>query len=157
MSTGAQGPPTGPAGYALRGTYRLDAPVARVAAVLVDLERYPEWWPQVLAVGKLGPDDGLVLCRSTLPYTLALRLHARHREPPVLAVDVEGDLSGTVRWHLTAEAGGVTRLEVEQDVRVRGALALASLVARPLLRWNHERMMAAGIHRLQIRLRAAGG
>lgn len=144
--------PTGPAAWSLRGTWRLDAPAERVAAVLVDLERYPEWWPQVLAVGSLGPDTALVLCRSTLPYTLTLRLDARRREPPALEVGIEGDLTGTVRWHLTPERDHGTRLDIEQDVRARGALALASVLARPLLRWNHDRMMRDGIRGLRERL-----
>ncbi len=160
---GAQPPADGPrsrarallaarASYALRGTWRVGAPVAQVAEVLVDLERYPEWWPQVRAVGWLGPDDGLVLCRSALPYTLALRLRARRREPPALEVALEGDLTGTVRWHLTEEPGGGTRVDVEQDVVAGGGLALLSAVARPLLRWNHDRMMADGMRGLRARL-----
>ena len=55
-----------------------------------------------------GPDDARVLCRSALPYTLDLVLHAVTRELPVLEVEVSGDLAGSVRFTVTEEAGGPT-------------------------------------------------
>jgi uncharacterized protein YndB with AHSA1/START domain len=126
--------------YSFRGSWTVPFPLQRVHAVLVDLERYPEWWPQVRAVVKLGPDTARVLCRSALPYTLDLVLDAVSREAPVLEVAVSGDLDGWVRWTLAPVHGG-TRTEFVQEVAVSGALALASYVGRPLLRWNHHRMM----------------
>jgi len=132
--------------YVFTTDWAVPAPVAEVAAVLDDLERYPEWWPQVRAVASLGPTTARVLCRSTLPYTLDLVLEAVRRPGPVvepvetLEVDVGGDLEGRVRWHLAPAAGG-TAMHFEQEVEIGGALALASYVARPLLAWNHHRMM----------------
>ena len=58
-----------------------------------------------------------------------------------------GDLHGVVRWRLSPEAGG-TRMDFEQDVHVTGRLLrAASYAARPLLHWNHDRMMAGCIAR----------
>ncbi len=143
--------------YEFRGTWSVAAPLEAVREAVVDLERYPEWWPQIRAVAKLGPDDARVLCRSTLPYTLDLMLHAVSREGTVLEVEVSGDLDGSVRWQLSPEADG-TRMEFEQRVRVTGLLALGSYVARPLLRWNHHRMMLGCIAGLTDRLdRELGG
>ena len=116
--------------FTFSGSWHVDAPPPRVQEVLLDLEHYPAWWPQVRAVAKLGADDARVLCRSTLPYTLDLVLHAVHREPHLLETTISGDLLGVVRWRLAADAGG-TRLDFEQAVRVRSrVLALASYVAR---------------------------
>ena len=138
--------------FSFRGTWTVPAELARVQPVLLDLERYPQWWPQVLAVAKVTDDDARVLCRSTLPYTLDLYLHAERREPTVLETRLSGDLDGTVRWRLAPVAGG-TRLGLEQDVRVTGRLlGLASYAARPLLRWNHDRMMAGCLAGLRARL-----
>ncbi|HEU4811995.1 MAG TPA: SRPBCC family protein [Nocardioides sp.] len=139
--------------YSFRGTWTVAAAPEAVHDVLVDLERYPDWWPQVRAVAKLGPDDARVLCRSALPYTLDLVLHAEHREPPLLETTISGDLDGVVRWRLVPAAGG-TRMEFEQDVRVGRLLGLASYVARPLLTWNHHRMMDGCIAGLRTRLGA---
>jgi carbon monoxide dehydrogenase subunit G len=127
--------------YTFSGTWDVPAPPAAVHAVLVDLEHYPDWWPQVVAVASLGPDDARVLCRSTLPYTLDLVLHAVSRSISRLEVAVSGDLSGSVGFSLTP-AGGGTRLDLDQEVRVDGLLAVASSVLGPVLRWNHHRMMA---------------
>ena len=144
-----------PVRFTFDETWWLPARPDAVAEVLADLERYPEWWPQVVAVASLGDDDARVLCRSTLPYTLDLVLHAVSRQPPVLEVALAGDLTGRARWTLRAEGGG-TRMEFEQQVVARGALALASYVAAPLLRWNHARMMAGCRSGLAARVRAGG-
>lgn len=127
--------------YRFEGSLCVPAPPTRVRDVLVDLEHYPEWWPQFLAVARVGPDEARVLCRSALPHTLDLRLHAVSRALPVLEVAVAGDLEGSVRWTLHPTADG-TRVETDQDVDVVGPLAWVSPFARPLLRWNHARMMA---------------
>ena len=143
------------AAYEFRGTWTVPAPLEAVREAVVDLEHYPEWWPQVRAVVKLGPDDARVLCRSTLPYTIDLVLHAVSREGSVLEVEVSGDLDGSVLWRLTPVTGG-TWMEFEQSVRVSGPLALASYVARPVLRWNHHRMMLGCIAGLRDHLVGQG-
>lgn len=122
--------------------WQVAAPATVVHAALADVEHYPEWWPQVVACLKTGEDEGVVLCRSSLPYTLELRISLLRRTPEVLESRVTGDLDGWVRWRLTPEGTG-TAIAFEQEVEVRGAvLGLASYVARPVLRWNHARMMA---------------
>lgn len=121
--------------------WELPATPAAVRDVLVDLEHFPEWWPQVRAVAKVGEDDAWVRCRSTLPYTLDLRLHAVSRDLPTLEVALSGDLDGWVRWTLLPGGAG-TRMEFDQRVTLTGALRLLPAAARPLLRWNHHRMMA---------------
>jgi len=128
--------------WSFRSSFVVPAPRDRVQALLVDLEGYPSWWPQVRAVARLGDDDALVVCRSALPYSLHLHLHAVHRLPDLLETTIDGDLVGVVRWRLADHPSG-TKLDFEQDVRVAGRfLTIGSYAVRPLLRWNHERMMA---------------
>jgi hypothetical protein len=129
--------------YRFCETWSVPAPPEAIRDVLLDLERYPQWWPQVVAVASLGPDDARVLCRSTLPYTLDLVLHAVSRELPAVEVAVDGHLRGWVRWTLTSAPEGTTML-LEQEVTLQGPLAPLAVLARPLLRWNHARMMAGG-------------
>jgi len=143
--------------YSFRRSWTVPFPVARVHALLVDLERYPEWWPQVRAVAKLGEDDALVVCRSVLPYSLDLLLHAEVREPTHLETTLSGDLEGVVRWYLTdlgpSDSGPQTRMDFEQDVRVTGRLLrIASGAARPVMVWNHDRMMRGCLDGLHARL-----
>lgn len=111
-----------------------------VAAALTDLEHYPQWWRQVRAVAKLGPDTAWVRCRSALPYTLDLVLDAESRTPPVVEVRISGDLEGYARFTLSSTGPG-TLLDFEQEVVVSGVLGALSGVARPVMTWNHERMM----------------
>jgi hypothetical protein len=139
------------ASYSFSGAWTVPAAPERVHEVLVDLERYPEWWPQVLAVASLGPDDARVLCRSALPYTLDLLLHARSRETTTLEVDIDGDLVGWARWELAGIAGG-TRLRFSQKVGVTGWLARLSPLLGPVLRWNHDRMVDGCLEGLRERV-----
>jgi Polyketide cyclase / dehydrase and lipid transport len=145
--------------YSFRVSWTVPFPRERVHAVLVDLERYPEWWPQVRAVVSLGEDDALVVARSVLPYSLELVLHAERRDPTHLETTLRGDLEGVVRWYLTdldpPGIGPRTRMDFEQDVQVTGRLLrLASRAGRPLLTWNHERMMRGCFAGLNDRLDA---
>ena len=129
------------ASFAFSDFWEIAAPVDQVAATLTDLEHYPDWWPQVRAVASLGPDTAWVRCRSSLPYTLDLILDAVSRTAPVVEVAISGDLEGFARFTLSPTASG-SRLDFAQEVIVNGALALASYVGGPVLRWNHHRMMA---------------
>lgn len=132
---------TGPVtSYSFAASWVVPATMGEVARLAVDLEHYPEWWPQVRAVARLGPNTARVLLRSTLPFTLDVVLEAVTREPPVLEVAIAGTVRGRAWWHLAAVAGG-TRCDYRQEVSVTGALAGASRVARPLLEWNHGRAM----------------
>lgn len=132
-----------PPAFAFHDSWTVAAPPDRVHDVLADLEHYPDWWPQVVAVAKIDDDTARVLCRSSLPFTLDLVLGVAHREPFLLETTIRGDLDGEVRWRLQPEAGG-TRVTLDQQVVVaRRLLVLASYAGRPALRWNHARMVAA--------------
>jgi carbon monoxide dehydrogenase subunit G len=133
--------PTGE--FEFRREWSTPAPLSRVHDALADVQSYPVWWPQVRAVARIDDDTARVLCRSDLPYTLDLVLHAVRREPALLEVSISGDLEGWSRAELAPEGARSTRVTYTQRVVVghRG-LALASTLMRPVLRWNHERMMA---------------
>lgn len=118
----------------------LAAPLARVYDLIVDIEHYPRWWPQVRAVAKVDDDHAIVVCRSALPYDLELHLAAVDREPPRAEVSIAGPIEGSASWTLTEVAGGAA-LHFEQEVRALGALRFASYLLRPLLVWNHAVMM----------------
>lgn len=137
--------------FVFRESWRVEASPERVRDVLVDLEHYPRWWPEVVAVAKLGPDDARVLCRSVLPYTLDLVLHAVSRELPTVEVEIGGSLAGFARWTLTPYGDG-TAMEFEQRVEVTGPLAWVARLAGPVGRWNHRRMMQGGLAGLRTRL-----
>jgi carbon monoxide dehydrogenase subunit G len=128
--------------YTFRHEWTVAAPADRVHQVLGDLERYPEWWPQIRAVAKIDDDNARVVCRSVLPYDIDLLLTLVRREPLLLETELAGDLDGRARWRLFPE-DGATRLEYEQDVQVTSRLlGVLSVALRRPLAWNHDRMMA---------------
>lgn len=140
--------------FAFAEDWRLPHAPATVLATLADVEHYPAWWPQVVGCLKLGDGDGIVLCRSTLPYTLELHTTESLRTDQLLEARLEGDLDGWVRWEVTPEGTGC-RVHFAQEVTVTGRqLRLAAYVGRPVLRWNHARMMAGARRGLAAHLRA---
>lgn len=138
--------------YSFRHVTTVRADPAAVHEVLLDLEHYVDWWPQVRAVASLGPDDALVVCRSLLPYDLELALHAESRDPDALRVGIDGPIRGFARWGLTRVDGG-TRLDFEQQVHaVARAFRWGSYVAKPVLSVNHAWMMRGAERGLAARL-----
>jgi carbon monoxide dehydrogenase subunit G len=128
-------------GFRFERAWEVAAAPAVVREILLDLERYPEWWPQVRAVAKIDDDTARVLCRSTMPYVLDLVLHAEQRGSEVLRTSITGDLTGWSEFRVRPGGAG-TRVAYEQEVVVaHRTLSLASGLLRPLLRWNHDRMM----------------
>jgi hypothetical protein len=139
--------------YVFTDSWSVPAPADMVREVLLDLEHYVDWWPQVRAVASAGPDDALVVCRSRLPYDLELHLHAESRRPELLRVGIDGPIRGFAQWRLTP-AGSGTRLDFEQRVRaVARTFRWASYVAKPLLAANHAWMMRGAEQGLDDRLR----
>ncbi|BBH16613.1 hypothetical protein Back2_09000 [Nocardioides baekrokdamisoli] len=126
-------------------SWEVDGSPELVRDVLVDLERYPEWWSEVRAVAKVSDDDAIVLCRARLPYTLEMHLHAVCRELPTVKVDIAGDLEGWAQWTLVSTGSADeprTRLDFAQEVDLMTVPNWIVSAGRPMLTWNHRRMMA---------------
>jgi hypothetical protein len=129
------------------------ATAARVFDALVDLARYPDWWPDIRAVEQLDDDTAEVICRSTLPYGLTFRLHRAVEDPDtgLMRVDMTGDLEGYVQGVVAEHRSAGALLAISQRVVVTKPLLRAlAPVARPLFRANHALMMRRG----QLGLRA---
>lgn len=134
-------------------SFTLEASRTRVHDVLLDLEHYSEWWPQVRAVGKLDDDHALVVCRSRLPYDLDLALTAVSREARELEVGIDGPITGWARFRLDEASPGVTGVRFEQQVSaVAPSFVAASYVVKPFLRWNHDQMMRGLVAGLRERV-----
>lgn len=127
--------------YRFEHTAYVEARPDEVAGILLDLEHYPRWWPQIRAVASLGPDDALVVCRATLPYDLELKVHAVSRTTTRPEVEIDGPFRGFARWELTPTGAGTAMAFTQQVEVVSIPLVVASHLARRLLVWNHEAMM----------------
>ncbi|MFI1456482.1 SRPBCC family protein [Streptomyces roseus] len=147
--------------YRFRSVWDLDAPPARVYAVLERTGDYPRWWPQVREAERTGERSGDLLIRSLLPYKIRMTATELLRDPGrgLLEAALHGDVEGWARWTVRARrgAGGRgTRALYEQEVEVRSPLLRRLAVpARPAFRLNHALMMRAGRHALAARLAAS--
>lgn len=132
--------------YSFRVTWHLQAAVQDVYDAVVDVERYPSWWPDVRSVSKVDDETAELVCRSTLPFALVVRMRRVLDDPASgrMRVGLSGDLNGSLRATAT-RSGGVTRLDIAQDVVARKPLLRRfALVGRPVFRLNHAAMMRRG-------------
>jgi hypothetical protein len=132
--------------YVFRTEWRIDAAPDAVYAALADVAGYPAWWHEVRETVELGPESGRIRCRSLLPYdlTMVLTRELVDADARVLRARLEGDLNGTSQWHVTPNGHGSVAV-FDEDVRVGKAMVRAAgRLARPVLTFNHDRMMRSG-------------
>jgi hypothetical protein len=132
--------------YRFRTEWHIAADADRVYAALADVPRYPSWWPEVRATRELADGAGEIRCRSMLPYDLVFTASREIEDPVtrVLRAHIVGDLIGTSEWTIAANGAG-TLAVFDEDVRVgKTAVRAAGRLARPVLRFNHDRMMRSG-------------
>jgi Polyketide cyclase / dehydrase and lipid transport len=152
-----------PAVYHFRTEWPFKAPLASVWSVVLDIERYPSWWPNFRRV-KLVRGDGksagsVIECevRGSLPYSLNYALEVMKSEP-MRSIDLRssGDLVGTGRWEFTDRGPKDTLATYFWDVGTTNPiLNLVAPLARGLLARNHEQVMANGYAALRPHAEAA--
>lgn len=146
-------------GFVFAHRWRVPAARDRVFAALAEVERYPQWWPQVLEVQRLSDERGRARIRSALPYSLDLVMTrtVQDLDTGTLRVDIEGDLIGFSQFLLSDGPEGTTVADYSQEVTLGppGLRRIAPL-AGPVLRWNHTVMMRAGERGLAAYLTDSG-
>ncbi|EWT02464.1 polyketide cyclase [Intrasporangium oryzae NRRL B-24470] len=158
--------------FQFRDRWRLPIDVTTAYAVLADVDRYAEWWPQVRRIERLDDESGHAFVRSLLPYTLDLFLTREVADPVglVLRVRIAGDLEGWSQWRLVADPDphhpdrgqGTGRTVAEYTLAEYTQKAVVTApglrrlvpVAGAVLRANHRWMMRSGQRGLVARLRA---
>lgn len=143
--------------YVFRDEWHVAAAPAAVWAVVRDVERWPEWWPAVQGVTRVGPGaDGEVwrfVFRTRLPYGMAFDARVVQDEPlHGVRTTVTGRVEGAGRWEVAEVEGGAAVL-FDWEVRPMPTwMRLLSPVARPLFVWNHAELMQEGGEALAVRL-----
>ncbi|WP_377267293.1 SRPBCC family protein [Peterkaempfera sp. SMS 1(5)a] len=140
--------------YRFAHGWELPAPPGDVLAVLEDVARYQEWWPEIRRARRLDDHRGELTVRSLLPYDLVFTVEESRRDVAagVLEAAMTGDLEGWSRWTVTPRPGGSLAL-FEEDVRpTRPLMRRLALPARPVFTANHALMMRSGRRGLRIYL-----
>jgi hypothetical protein len=132
--------------FRFRHTWRVPADVGTTFAALADVDRYPQWWPQVRRVVRVDGSSGHAFVRSVLPYTLDLVLTREVEDPEsrLLRVRISGDLEGWSAFALTASAGSTLALYEQECCMTPSGMGRIVPVAAPVLRLNHTWMMRSG-------------
>ena len=116
---------------------------------------YRTWWPWLREFEADGFRQGATwkaVIQSPLPYALRVQLVLEEIvECERLAARVTGDLEGWATLDMSATDGGAA-VDIEWDMRPRSrAMQMAAVLARPLLRWSHEWVLARGLDQFRQR------
>jgi hypothetical protein len=133
--------------YVFRSVWHLDAAPDRVYAALQNVAEYPQWWREVRETVQLDETRGRLRCRSLLPYDLTMMLTREIEDPVgrVLRARLTGDLVGVSTWTIRADGPRGSVAVFDEDVAVgKAAVRAAGRLARPVLTFNHDRMMRSG-------------
>jgi uncharacterized protein YndB with AHSA1/START domain len=137
-------------------TWNLDVTPERFWDTISRTAEYPQWWPWLKEFDADGMAEGArwrAEIQSPLPYVLRVELRLDEVVPAQrLAATVTGDIEGRASLDLTPTDGG-SAIDIEWHMRPRSrAMQMAAVLARPLLRWSHEWVLARGL--AQFRQRA---
>lgn len=136
--------------FTYRGEFTFPLGPGRIWSILQRPERYETWWSWMRELEVEGNplEPGSVISFAVvapIPFKMHIRLEVVEADPPNrLVVAVRGDLAGTGSL-LLDEAEGSTAA-VEWDVEINPpAMRRTSYVARPVLKWAHDRAVASGV------------
>lgn len=148
------------ADYAFLTAWRVAAPREAVFEVLHESERWPEWWDGLESVVKLeeGDDEGrgslgLYTWRSVMRYRLEFEMRiTRVERPHRMDGEANGELAGSGCWRLYEDGEATAVLFEWRVMTTRWWMNSLAPIARPIFRWNHDRLMRAGGRGLARRL-----
>ncbi|HSK24467.1 MAG TPA: SRPBCC family protein [Egicoccus sp.] len=138
--------------FDLQTRFHLDVAPEDVFAAMVDPRGWLAGWRRVSDVERLvaGDSDGVGAVhhgsvRAVLPYTLTWAMTTvRADRPSLIEWEARGDLEGHGLWRMTGADDG-TDVHFRWQVRVTPAwMRVVAPLARPALRWSHDRAMRDG-------------
>ncbi|MBV8160367.1 MAG: hypothetical protein JO265_05535 [Acidimicrobiia bacterium] len=152
-----------PSPFHFARTWRVEISPERFWDTISRTDEYGTWWPWLRHFRADGLREGATwqaLIQSPLPYALRVELALEEVVPcQRLVAAVAGDLEGLAALDLApaavptpAPAVAASVIDIEWDMRPRSrAMQVAAVVARPLLRWSHEWVLARGLEQFQAR------
>jgi uncharacterized protein YndB with AHSA1/START domain len=144
-----------PSPFHFARTWELDVPPDQFWDTISRTDEYRVWWPWLREFDADGLEKGATwtaVIQSPLPYALRVRLALDEVVPAErLAATVAGDIEGRAALDLVPTATG-SAIDIEWDMRPRSrAMQVAAVLARPLLRWSHEWVLARGLEQFRQR------
>jgi len=142
--------------------WRFEAPLDAVWDAVYHSENWPQWWRGLTSVVRLSPEGSDVVgsvqrftWKGALPYRLTFDILTTRVEHQSLIEGVaSGDLAGVGTWRLSWEEG-VTVVRYDWKVSMaRSWLKALAFAARPLVSWNHDKIMQWGERGLSERLKS---
>ncbi|HEY9279983.1 MAG TPA: SRPBCC family protein [Eoetvoesiella sp.] len=133
-------------------TWCIEAPLSQVSDAIFSCAEWPKWWKNLEKVDQIEPGnrDGIgVLLRFTwkgqLPYRLTFNIRVTRAVPSeILEGLASGQLEGVGCWFFSHQAP-ITIVRYEWHVRTTQTwMNLLAPVAKPLFKWNHDRVMRQG-------------
>lgn len=135
------------------GEYQFPVAPEQMWDTLTHFDRYPDWWTWLrdfaAVPGGTGLTGGTWLTGTVVPpvpYRLSLRVRLdRCVRPSLVEATVEGDLEGKAELHLAAaDDGAIARVAWTLEP-VNTPLRVATRVARPLVGWGHDQVVAMAV------------
>lgn len=146
--------------YSFVTTWKFNAPLEKVWLIIRDMDSWPEWWKYVKSVKltSAGDTDDIgsirrIVWTTALPYELTFDselVSVQHLK--CIKGKAVGDLTGVGVWTFSIE-NGVTSVQYDWVVSTtKKWMNLFVPIARPLFKWNHDKVMKAGYKGLKQRL-----
>ena len=140
------------ANYEFVTTWRVPSPQQEVWDLILNSDRWPNWWRGVEKVEKLKDGDrnsvGALFrytWKSKLPYRLIFEMETTRVEPiSLIEGRAIGELQGFGRWTLSHDAGVTTARYDWQVETTKAWMNLLAPIARPFFSWNHDVVMGWG-------------
>jgi hypothetical protein len=136
----------------------VEAEPATVWRHLAEFDNYTRWWPWLreFSVDGAGLESGTRLCgvvRPPAPPVMHVEVELTERTASYVSALVRGDLDGPARLTVEAIPTG-TRVSVWWQVEItQRTMRAAARVARPLLLFGHDRVVAHTIASFRRNLR----
>jgi carbon monoxide dehydrogenase subunit G len=138
-------------GMSYQRAFNLQVPPEQVWQAIQHVERFQDWWGWLTELRLDGPrlEPGMTLTgviSPPLPYRMSVRLVFETCVPPSLIRGVvHGDLEGVAELRLSPDAGGTRAAVAWTFEMMQPAMRLAALVAYPVLRWGHDRIVESTV------------
>jgi len=133
-----------------------DQPPDRVWEAMGRTSAYTRWWPwlrRLDAAGLVTGDVWSCHIQPPLPYFLRFTITLDEVVPKEFArATVAGDITGTAAFTLAPTGDGGSEGRLVSDLAPASAVLRAfAVVARPLVVWGHDWVLAEGIRQFRAR------